>query len=198
MALPLPTIIQKTQEGEQGFDLYSRLLQDRCIFLTGEINDEKAQIIVAQMLYLEQAAPDQEITFYINSPGGVVTSGFAVYDTMQYVACDVQTICIGQAASMGSLLLASGTKGKRVALPHARIMIHQPLGGASGSATDIEIHAKEILKIRELLNEILARHTGKTLEDIRQDTDRDKFMTAKEAMKYGIIDEVRSESPHSM
>lgn len=195
MSIHVPTIIEPSEKGDKGFDLYSRLLQERCVFLTGEVNDEKAQIIVAQMFYLQMIDAKKPITFYINSPGGVVTSGLSIYDTMQHVSCGVETVCIGQAASMGSLLLASGRGGKRKAFPHARIMIHQPLGGAHGSASDIEIHAKEILKIREILNEILSRHTGKTLEDVRRDTDRDKFMTAQEAMDYGIIDEVIAIGP---
>ncbi|MFN7975441.1 MAG: ATP-dependent Clp protease proteolytic subunit [Acidobacteriota bacterium] len=195
MPVQIPTIIEPSDKGDRGFDLYSRLLQERCVFLTGELNDDKGQLIVAQLLYLELQDPTKPITFYINSPGGYVTSGFGIFDTMNYIACDVETVCIGQAASMGAFLLACGTKGKRRALPHSRIMIHQPLGGAQGRATDIAIHAREILKMRDQLNEILARRTGKTLEDIRKDTDRDNFMTAEEARAYGIIDEVVERSP---
>jgi ATP-dependent Clp protease protease subunit len=180
-------ILEPSDQGERAFDLYSRLLQERAIFLSGEVNDE-TQLLVAQLLYLELKDPSKPVKFYINSPGGLVTSGLAIYDAMQHVACDVETICIGQAASMGAFLLASGGRGRRLAFPHARIMIHQPLGGAHGDATDIAIHAKEILKIRDILNEVLSKHTGKTLEDIRRDTDRDKFMTAAEARDYGIID----------
>lgn len=193
MPIQIPTIIEPSDRA--GFDLYSRLLQERCVFLTGELNDDKGQLIVAQMLYLELQDPGKPITFYINSPGGYVTSGFGIFDTMNYIACDVETVCIGQAASMGAFLLACGTRGKRRALPHSRIMIHQPLGGAQGRATDIAIHAREILKMRDQLNEILAMKTGKTLEDIRKDTDHDNFMTAEEARAYGIIDEVVARSP---
>ena len=195
MPTHIPTILEPSDKGDRGYDLYSRLLQERCVFLTGEVNDEKAQVIVAQLIYLWKLDGSKPISFYINSPGGSVTSGFAMYDLMQHVTCDVETICVGQAASMGSLLLASGTRGKRKAFPHSRIMIHQPWGGAQGSATDIAIHAKEIIKLKEVLNDILSKHTGKTLEDIRRDTDRDKFLTAQEALEYGIIDEVIHERP---
>lgn len=183
-------VIEKDERGERIMDIYSRLLRDRIIFLTGEINDNVADIITAQLFYLESEDPKKDIYLYINSPGGVVTSGLAIYDVMQYITCDVVTICIGQAASMGAVLLAVGKKGKRMALPNARIMIHQPLGGAQGQASDIEIQAKEMLRVKEKINEILSHHTGKPIEIIKKDTDRDFFLTAEEAREYGIIDKV--------
>ena len=190
MSILIPTVIEKTGRGERAYDIYSRLLKDRIIMLQGEINDHVASIIVAQMLFLEAENPEKDIYLYINSPGGVVTSGFAIYDTMNYIKPDVVTICMGQAASMGAFLLSSGAKGKRFALPHARIMIHQPLGGAQGQATDIEIHAKEILRMKKELNKILASNTGQSLRKIEKDTERDFFMSAEEALKYGLIDKV--------
>ena len=190
MSILIPTVIEKTGRGERAYDIYSRLLKDRIIMLQGEINDHVASIIVAQMLFLEAENPDKDIYLYINSPGGVVTSGFAIYDTMNYIKPDVVTICMGQAASMGAFLLSSGTKNKRFALPHARIMIHQPLGGAQGQATDIEIHAKEILRMKKELNKILAKNTGQNIRKIEKDTERDFFMNAEESLKYGLIDKV--------
>ena len=190
MSLLIPTVIEKTGRGERAYDIYSRLLKDRIIMLQGEINDHVASLIVSQLLFLEAENAEKDIYIYVNSPGGVVTSGMAIYDTMNYIKPDVVTICMGQAASMGSFLLSSGEKGKRFALPHARIMIHQPLGGAQGQATDIEIHAKEILRMKKELNTILASNTGQTLRKIEKDTERDFFMSAEEAMKYGLIDKV--------
>ncbi len=190
MSILIPTVIEKTGRGERAYDIYSRLLKDRIIMLQGEINDHVAGLIVAQMLFLEAENPEKDIYLYINSPGGVVTSGFAIYDTMNYIKPDVVTICMGQAASMGAFLLSSGAKGKRFALPHARIMIHQPLGGAQGQATDIEIHAKEILRLKKELNKILAQNTGQSIRKIERDTERDFFMSAEEAQKYGLIDKV--------
>jgi len=186
----IPYVVEKTGRGERSYDIYSRLLKDRIIMLSGEVNDAVASSIVAQMLFLEAEDPEKDIYLYINSPGGVVTAGMSIYDTMNYIKPDVVTICMGQAASMGALLLSSGEKGKRFALPHARIMIHQPLGGAQGQATDIEIHAKEILRMKKELNEILAKNTGQTIRKIANDTERDNFMSAKEAVEYGLIDEV--------
>ena len=186
----VPYVVEKTARGERSYDIYSRLLKDRIIMLSGEVNDAVASSIVAQMLFLEAEEPEKDIYFYINSPGGVVTAGMAIYDTMHYIRPDVATICVGQAASMGAFLLSSGAKGKRYALPHARIMIHQPLGGAQGQATDIAIQAKEILRMKEELNEILARNTGQDIKQVEKDTDRDNFMSAKEAKEYGMIDEV--------
>jgi len=186
----IPYVIEKTGRGERSYDIYSRLLKDRIIMLSGEVNDPVASSIVAQLLFLEAEDPTKDIYFYINSPGGVITSGMAIYDTMNYIRPDVCTICIGQAASMGAFLLSSGTKGKRYALPHARIMIHQPLGGAQGQATDIEIQAKEILRMKAELNEILAKNCGQSVKKLEKDTDRDNFMSAEEAVAYGIIDEV--------
>ncbi len=186
----IPYVIEKTGRGERSYDIYSRLLKDRIIMLSGEVHDQVASSIVAQLLFLEAEDPTKDIYFYINSPGGVITSGMAIYDTMNYIRPDVCTICIGQAASMGAFLLSSGTKGKRYALPHARIMIHQPLGGAQGQATDIEIQAKEILRMKAELNEILAANCGQTVKKLEKDTDRDNFMSAAEAVTYGIIDEV--------
>jgi len=190
MSILIPTVIEKTGRGERAYDIYSRLLKDRIIMLQGEINDHVASIIVAQLLFLEAENPEKDIYLYINSPGGVVTSGFAIYDTMNYIKPDVVTICMGQAASMGAFLLSSGAKGKRFALPHARIMIHQPLGGAQGQATDIEIHAKEILRMKKELNKILAQNTGQSVRKIEKDTERDFFMSAEEALKYGLIDKI--------
>ena len=186
----IPTVIEQTHRGERGWDIFSRLLKDRIIFLGTQVNDDIANLVIAQMLYLESEDPDKDIMLYINSPGGVVTAGLAMYDTMQHVKCDVSTICMGQAASMGAVLLAAGTTGKRFALPHARILIHQPLGGFSGQASDIDIQAKEILRTRAKLNEILARHTGQELDKVSKDTDRDYYMSSEEALAYGLVDEV--------
>ena len=186
----VPTVIEQTARGERAFDIYSRLLKDRVIFLTGEVEDHMADIIVAQLLFLESEDPDKDIYLYINSPGGVVTAGLAIYDTMQYIKPDVCTLCMGQACSMGSFLLAGGAEGKTFALPNARIMIHQPLGGFQGQATDIMIHAHETQRIKQTLNSILAKHTKKSLEQITQDTERDNFMTAQEAFEYGLVDKV--------
>jgi ATP-dependent Clp protease, protease subunit len=186
----VPTVIEQTHRGERGWDIFSRLLKDRIIFLGTAINDDVANIVIAQLLFLESEDPDKDIMLYVNSPGGHVTAGLAIYDTLQYVRCPVVTICMGQAASMGALLLSAGTRGKRFSLPHSRILIHQPLGGFSGQATDIDIQAKEILRTRERLNEILARHTSQPIEKVRNDTDRDYFMSAIEAKEYGIIDDV--------
>ncbi len=188
----IPYVVEKTGRGERSYDIYSRLLKDRIIMLSGEVNDAVASSIVAQMLFLEAEDPEKDIYFYINSPGGVVTAGMAMYDTMNYIRPDIVTICIGQAASMGAFLLCSGTKGKRYALPHARIMIHQPLGGAQGQATDIEIQAKEILRMKAELNGIIANNTGQSIKKIEKDTDRDNYMSAAEAVSYGMIDEVLS------
>ncbi len=186
----IPYVVEKTGRGERSYDIYSRLLKDRIIMLSGEVNDAVASSIVAQLLFLEAEDPEKDIYFYINSPGGVVTSGMAIYDTMNYIRPDVSTICIGQAASMGAFLLSSGAKGKRYALEHARIMIHQPLGGAQGQATDIAIQAEEILRMKKELNEILAHNSGQDIERVEKDTDRDNFMSAQEAREYGLIDEV--------
>ncbi|MCH5322553.1 MAG: ATP-dependent Clp endopeptidase proteolytic subunit ClpP [Helicobacter sp.] len=194
MGYYIPYVIEKTGRGERSYDIYSRLLKDRIIMLSGEIDDGVASSIVAQLLFLEAEDPQKDIYLYINSPGGVVTSGFSIYDTMNYIKPDICTICIGQAASMGAFLLSCGTKGKRYSLPHSRIMIHQPLGGARGQATDIEIHAKEILRLREVLNKILASNTKQSLEKIANDTERDFFMSAKEAQEYGLIDSVLQKS----
>jgi len=186
----IPMVVDQTSRGERAYDIYSRLLKDRVIFLSGEVEDNMANLIVAQLLFLESEDPDKDINLYINSPGGSVTAGMAIYDTMQYIKPDVRTICIGQACSMGAFLLAGGAAGKRGALPHARVMIHQPLGGFRGQASDIQIHAKEILKIKSTLNERLAFHTGQPIETIEKDTDRDNFMSAEEAKNYGLVDEV--------
>lgn len=186
----VPMVVEQSGRGERAYDIYSRLLKDRIIFLGGPIDDNVANVVIAQLLFLESEDPDKDIHLYINSPGGVVTAGLAIYDTMQYIKPDVSTICIGQAASMGSVLLAAGAKGKRYALPYSRIMIHQPLGGAQGQSTDIQIQAHEILRIRETLNEILSRHTGQSVKKLTEDTERDNFMSALEAKKYGLIDEV--------
>ena len=186
----IPTVVEQTGRGERAYDLYSRLLRDRIVFLGSAIGDEVAALVTAQLLFLESEDPDKDIHFYINSPGGSVTAGLAIYDTMQYIKPDVSTLCVGQAASMGALLLAAGAKGKRFALPHARVMIHQPLGGAEGQASDIEIQAKEVLRIREQLNHILSQHTGQSLDKIAQDTDRDFFFSPEQALEYGLIDQV--------
>ncbi len=186
----VPIVVEQSSRGERSYDIYSRLLKERVIFMVGQVEDHMANLIVAQLLFLESENPDKDIHLYINSPGGSVTAGMAIYDTMQFVKPDVSTLCIGQAASMGAFLLTGGAKGKRFALPNSRMMIHQPLGGFSGQASDIDIHAKEILKIREKLNAQLALHTGQTVKKIANDTDRDRFMDAKEAKKYGLIDDV--------
>ena len=189
MAL-VPVVVEQTSRGERSYDIYSRLLNDRIIFLADEVNDTTASLVVAQMLYLEAQDPDKDVYFYINSPGGSISAGMAIYDTMNYIKCDVCTICVGMAASMGAFLLAAGTPGKRWALPNSEIMIHQPLGGMQGQASDIKIHADHILRTRQKLNEILARETGKTVEQIALDTERDNFMSAAEAAEYGLIDKV--------
>ena len=186
----VPIVVEQTARGERSYDIYSRLLKERVIFIVGGIDDYVANLVVAQLLFLESENPDKDISVYINSPGGVVTAGLSIYDTMQFVKPDVSTICVGQAASMGSLLLAGGAKGKRYALPHSRIMIHQPHGGAQGQASDIEIQAKEILYLRERLNAIFVKHTGQTMDQIQKDTDRDRFMSGEEGVKYGLIDKV--------
>lgn len=186
----VPMVVEQTARGERAYDIYSRLLKERVVFLVGPIDDYIANVVVAQLLFLESENPDKDINLYINSPGGSVTSGMAIYDTMQFMKPDVSTMCIGQACSMGALLLAAGTNGKRYSLPNSRMMIHQPLGGFSGQASDIDIHAREILKMREVLNQILAEHTGQALERIAQDTDRDNFMGAADAAAYGLIDQV--------
>lgn len=186
----VPTVVEQTSRGERAFDIFSRLLKERIIFLNGPVNDHVANLIVAQLLFLESEGSDKDIYLYINSPGGLVTAGLAIYDTMQYIRCDVSTLCIGQAASMGAHLLAAGKRGKRFALPNARIMIHQPLGGFQGQATDIEIHAREILKLKDRLNEMMAEHTGQPLEKLAEDVERDYFLTADEACAYGLVDKV--------
>ena len=186
----VPMVVEQTGHGERSFDIFSRLLNDRIIFLSDEVNDTTASLVVAQMLFLEAQDPDKDIAFYINSPGGSVTAGMAIYDTMNYIKCDVSTICIGMAASMGAFLLSSGTKGKRIALPNSEIMIHQPLGGARGQASDIKIQADLILRTRDNLNRILAQNTGKSIEEIARDTERDNFMTAQQALEYGLIDKI--------
>ena len=186
----IPTVVEQTGRGERAYDLYSRLLRDRIVFLGSPVVDEVAALVTAQLLFLESEDPEKDIHFYVNSPGGSVTAGLAIYDTMQYIKPDVSTLCVGQAASMGALLLAAGAKGKRFALPHARVMIHQPLGGAEGQASDIEIQAKEVLRIREQLNTILAQHTGQPLKKIEKDTDRDFFFSSTQALEYGLIDQV--------
>ena len=188
----VPTVIEQSGRGERAFDIYSRLLKERIIFLVGPVDDHTANLVVAQLLFLESENPDKDIYFYINSPGGSVTAGMSIYDTMKFIKPDVQTLCLGQAASMGAFLLSAGTKGKRFALPNSRVMIHQPLisGGLGGQASDIEIHARELLKLKEKLNKILADHTGKSIEEVARDTDRDNFMSAQEAMEYGLIDKV--------
>jgi ATP-dependent Clp protease protease subunit len=186
----VPMVIEQTGRGERAYDIYSRLLKDRIIFIGETIDDHLANLVVAQLLFLESEDPEKDVNIYINSPGGVITSGLAIYDTMQYIKCPVATICVGQAASMAAVLLAGGTKGKRVALPSARIMLHQPLGGTQGQATDIQIHAKEILRLKDRLHEILVHHTGQPRDRIERDTDRDFFMSAEEAVEYGIVDKV--------
>lgn len=186
----IPTVVEQTNRGERAYDIFSRMLKERIIFLTGEVNDYVSSLICAQLLFLESENPTKDISFYINSPGGVVTSGMAMYDTMQYIKPDVSTVCIGQAASMGSLLLTAGAPGKRYALPHSRIMIHQPLGGAQGQASDIEIQAREILRMKAMLNDIYVKHTGKKLSEIEKSMDRDNFMSSEEALKFGLIDKV--------
>ncbi len=191
----VPMVVEQTNRGERSYDIFSRLLNDRVIFLSDQVNDTTASLVVAQMLFLEAQDPDKDISFYINSPGGSVSAGMAIYDTMNFIKCDVSTICIGMAASMGAFLLSAGAKGKRFALPHSEIMIHQPLGGAKGQATDIEIQAKQILRIKATLNEILAANTGKPLEIIEKDTDRDNYMTAQEALDYGLIDKILTRRP---
>ena len=189
--MPLvPNVIEQTPGGERAYDIYSRLLSDRIVMLTDEVNDVTASLVVAQMLFLEAQDPDKDIYFYINSPGGSVSAGLAIYDTMNYIKCDVSTICMGMAASMGAFLLSGGTKGKRLALPNAEIMIHQPLGGAQGQASDIKIHAEHILRTRAKLNKLLAEHTGRSIEEIERDTERDNFLSADEAVAYGLIDKV--------
>jgi ATP-dependent Clp protease protease subunit len=188
--IPFPQVVEQTHRGERSWDIFSRLLKDRIVFLGTPVNDDVANVIIAQLLFLESEDPDKEIMLYVNSPGGSVTAGLAIYDTMQYVRCPVSTICLGQAASMGAVLLTAGAKGRRFALPNSRILIHQPLGGVHGQAADIEIHAREILLLRERLNEILVRHTGQTMERIKSDTDRDFYMGSSEAKEYGIIDDV--------
>ncbi len=186
----IPMVIEKTGRGERAYDIYSRLLEDRIVFLGSTVDDHVANVVIAQMLFLQKENKHQDINLYVNSPGGIVTAGLAIYDTMQFVQCDVATYCIGQAASMGAVLLAAGAKGKRFALPHSRVMIHQPWGGARGTAADIEIHAEEILNMRDTLNGILAKHSGRDIEEIARDTDRDKFLSAAQAKEYGLVDEV--------
>ena len=193
----VPMVVEQTARGERAYDIYSRLLKDRVVFAVGPVEDYMANVIVAQLLFLESENPDRDISLYINSPGGHVTAGLAIYDTMQFIKPDVSTICLGQAASMGAVLLAGGAKGKRYALPHSRVMIHQPLGGMQGQAVDMEIHAKEILYVRHRLNEILAKHTGQPVDKIKNDTDRDNFMDGEAAKKYGLIDEVLAARPMS-
>ncbi len=190
MSIPIPFVVEQDGRGERAYDIYSRLLKERIIFLGAPIDDTVANLIIAQLLFLEAENPDKDIHLYINSPGGVVTSGLAIYDTMQFIKPDITTMCLGQAASMAAILLAAGTKGKRFTLPHSRILLHQPLGGFQGQATDIDIHAKEILSLRERLNEILSRHTGQPVEKIQVDTDRDYFMSSEDAREYGLVDEV--------
>ena len=191
----VPMVVEQTNRGERSYDIFSRLLNDRIVFLSDEVNDTTASLVVAQMLFLETQDPDKEISFYINSPGGSVTAGMAIYDTMQFIKCDVSTICIGMAASMGAFLLSSGAKGKRLALPHSEIMIHQPLGGARGQATDIQIQAEQILRVKRTMNEILAANTGKPLDVIERDTDRDNYMTAEQALEYGLVDKIIAKRP---
>ncbi|NKB62700.1 MAG: ATP-dependent Clp endopeptidase proteolytic subunit ClpP [Gammaproteobacteria bacterium] len=186
----VPMVVESTERGERAYDIYSRLLKERVIFLVGQVEDHMANLIVAQLLFLESGNPEKDISLYINSPGGVVTAGMAIYDTMQFIKPDVSTVCIGQAASMGAIILAGGEKGKRHGLPNSRVMIHQPLGGSQGQATDIEIHTKEILGIRDRLNQILSNHTGQSIDQIKLDTDRDNFMSATDALEYGLIDSV--------
>ncbi len=191
MAL-VPMVVEQTSRGERSYDIYSRLLKERIIFMTGQVEDHMANLIVAQMLFLEAESPEKDIFLYINSPGGVITAGMSIYDTMQFIKPDVSTICMGQACSMGAFLLTAGAKGKRFCLPNSRVMIHQPLGGFQGQATDIEIHAKEILKVKSRMNELMAKHTGKSLEEIERDTERDRFLSAQESVEYGLVDSVFS------
>ncbi|GAB2939621.1 ATP-dependent Clp endopeptidase proteolytic subunit ClpP [Hafnia psychrotolerans] len=191
MAL-VPMVVEQTSRGERSYDIYSRLLKERIIFMTGQVEDHMANLIVAQMLFLEAESPEKDIFLYINSPGGVITAGMSIYDTMQFIKPDVSTICMGQACSMGAFLLTAGAKGKRFCLPNSRVMIHQPLGGFQGQATDIEIHAKEILKVKSRMNELMAKHTGKSLEEIERDTERDRFLSADESVEYGLVDSVFS------
>ena len=186
----VPIVIEQTAKGERSFDIYSRLLKERVIFLTGQVEDHMANLIVAQLLFLESENPEKDIYIYINSPGGSVTAGLAIYDTMRYIKCDIATVCVGQAASLGAFLLSGGTKGKRYVLPNARVMIHQPLGGFQGQATDFEIHAREILTIKEKLNRLMAEHCGKTLEEVVRDTERDNFLSAQQAVDYGLVDQI--------
>jgi len=186
----VPMVVEQTSRGERAYDIYSRLLKDRVVFVVGPVEDHMANLVVAQLLFLESENPDKDINLYINSPGGIVSAGLAIYDTMQFIRCEVSTMCVGQAASMGALLLAAGAKGKRYCLPHSRVMIHQPLGGYQGQAADIDIHAREILKLRSELNEILAAHSGQSVDTIAQDTDRDNFMDPRQALEYGLIDKV--------
>jgi ATP-dependent Clp protease protease subunit len=186
----VPMVVEQSSRGERAYDIYSRLLKDRVVFIVGPVEDHMANLIVAQLLFLESENPDKDINLYINSPGGSVSAGLAIYDTMQFIRCEVSTMCVGQAASMGAVLLAAGASGKRYCLPHSRVMIHQPLGGYQGQATDIDIHAREILKIRDQLNELLAAHTGQTVEKIAEDTERDNFMDPRQAMDYGLVDKV--------
>jgi len=186
----VPIVIEQTAKGERSFDIYSRLLKERVIFLTGQVEDHMANLIVAQLLFLESENPEKDIYIYINSPGGSVTAGLAIYDTMRYIKCDIATVCVGQAASMGAFLLSGGTKGKRYVLPNARVMIHQPLGGFQGQATDFEIHAREILTIKEKLNRLMAEHCGKTLEEVVRGTERDNFLSAQQAVDYGLVDQI--------
>ncbi len=193
----VPIVIEQTGRGERSYDIFSRLLRERIVFIAGEINDHTATLVTAQLLFLEAEDPDKEVYLYVNSPGGAVTSGMAIYDTMQYIRPPVSTLCIGQAASMGAILLAAGSKGQRYVLPHSRVMVHQPMGGAQGQATDIDIHAREILRVREELNEILAKHTGQELDKIIESTDRDRFLSAAEAVEFGIVDEVIQKRPET-
>jgi ATP-dependent Clp protease protease subunit len=193
----VPMVVEQTSRGERAYDIYSRLLKDRVVFIVGGIEDQVANLVVAQLLFLESENPDKDIHLYINSPGGVVTAGLSIYDTMQFIRPDVSTICVGQAASMGSLLLAGGAKGKRYCLPHSRIMIHQPSGGFQGQASDIDIHAREVLKLREQLNQILANHTGQSVEQIAQDSDRDRFMDGPQAVAYCLVDTILDKRPKS-
>lgn len=191
----IPMVVEQSPRGERAYDIYSRLLKERIIFLGSPIDDDLANLVIAQMLFLEAEDPDKDITVYINSPGGIVTSGLAIYDTMQYIRPDIMTVCMGQASSMAALLLAAGTRGKRYALPHSRVLIHQPLGGAQGQATDVDIQAREILRMREELNKVLAYHTGQSIEQIAKDTDRDFFMSGEQAKGYGLVDEVIAKRP---
>jgi ATP-dependent Clp protease protease subunit len=191
----VPMVVEQTSRGERAYDIYSRLLKDRVVFIVGGIEDQVANLVVAQLLYLESENPDKDIHLYINSPGGVVTAGLSIYDTMQFIRPEVSTICVGQAASMGALLLAGGAKGKRYCLPHSRVMIHQPSGGFQGQASDIDIHAREVLKLKEQLNDIMARHTGQSVEQIGQDSDRDRFMDGEQAVAYGLVDTVLDKRP---